>query len=381
MKFVCSEKDEILAHEARKLWRKAILSKIPTDEIESITIMNGTTIKSIDYGLEEIKTIKDLNLNDFPKGKISRVWVTLSEDGLGNPIKVPVIIAKGVGEGPVVGITAALHGNELNGIPLIHRLFTEIKPNELFGTLVAVPVSNTPGYNLSQRGFSDGTDLNRVMPGRADGSSPQVWAYNLMNNIVKNFEYLLDLHTASRGRVNSLYVRANLLDPKTRKMALLQNPQIILHNTSPDGSLRGSAMNIGIPSITVEIGDPSTFQKRFVKNALLGVTNILSYLKMIPEKCMASESEHTVCSRSYWIFAKSGGVLVVLPEVNTWVRKGEKIAYVKDIFGSLIDTYYSPDDGIVIGKHVDPVCQTGTRVLHLGIVDGKLPGRSDDGHL
>ncbi|OMJ22676.1 N-alpha-acetyl-L-2,4-diaminobutyric acid deacetylase [Smittium culicis] len=377
--FVSSELDEILLQDSRKLWRKVVASTATQDRVghEQGAISHAPIL----YDSSEIKTVSKLDLGDFPKNNISRVWVTILQDGLGKNISVPVIVAKGLYEGPIVGITAALHGNELNGIPLIHRLFTEIDTNKLYGTLVAVPVANSPGYNLSQRGFSDGTDLNRVMPGRADGSSAQVWAYNLMNKIVRNFEYLLDLHTASRGRANSLYVRADLLNTITRKMALLQNPQIIVHNTSPDGSLRGSAMNLGIPSITVEIGDPSRFQKRFVKNALLGVTNFLSHLKMIPDEIFNAESDPTVCSRSYWIFASVGGGLFVIPEVNTWVKKGEVIAHVTDIFGCMVEKYFAPDDGIVIGKQFDPVCQTGTRILHLGIIGTHLPGRSDDGHL
>ncbi|ORX73691.1 hypothetical protein DL89DRAFT_263710 [Linderina pennispora] len=372
-RFAKSESDEALLHEARAAWRKRTAIPVPIDE------------KPKDVGarrvMPAVPTVSELDLSAYPVGQISRVWVALAEDGMGLPIRVPVIIAKGTTEGPVVGITAALHGNELNGIPLIHRLISELSPSSLHGTLVAVPVANCPGFLLSQRGYTDGTDLNRVMPGKANGSSPQVYAYNLLHRIIRNFEYLLDLHTASRGRVNSLYVRANLLDPRTARMARLQNPQIIVHNTSPDGSLRGAAMQRGIPAITVEIGDPSRFQKRFVKNALIGVTNILSQLRMIPDEQSTPEYDPVVCTRSFWIFAKSGGILTVIPDVNTWVRAGDLIATIHSVFGDLEEEYYAPSDGIIVGKHVDPVCQSGNRILHLGVVEDELPQVVDDGHM
>jgi predicted deacylase len=130
--------------------------------------------------------------------------------------------------GPTVGITAALHGNELNGIPLIHRLFREIKCSQLHGILVAVIVANTPGYLRQQREFVDGTDLNRVMPGKPNGTAAQVFSYQLMDRIVKKFDYLLDLHTASQGRLNSLYVRADMTNDIANRMAKLQNPQVRL---------------------------------------------------------------------------------------------------------------------------------------------------------
>ncbi|KAL1916910.1 uncharacterized protein VTP21DRAFT_5107 [Calcarisporiella thermophila] len=370
-KFVKSERDENLLHRARQIWRKRVPLSSPTDHDCSLSLIES-----------DVPTITDLDLDALPMGKISRVWVALASDGLSAHIKIPVIVAKGNKPGPVVGLTAALHGNELNGIPLIHRLLSQdIKCSSLHGIVVAVPVANVPGYLAGIRTFSDGQDLNRLMPGKKNGSTSQVYAYQLMERVISKFEYLLDLHTASKGRVNSLYCRADMTNPRTRRMARLQHPQIIVHNTSPDGSLRGAAMERGIPAITVEIGDPSRFQKRFVRNALLGVTNILSHLKMIPDDHDLPEFDPVICSKSYWIFADGGGVLNVIPDIYTWLKKGDPIATLHSIFGKLEKTYYAPEDGVVVGKSVDPVCQSGSRILHLGVVAHSFPERVDDGHL
>lgn len=372
--FVRSDRDEVLLSEAKRVWRKCV-PPAPLDPTEDIHALQP-----------QVPTVNQLDLDALPGGQVSRLWVAVAEDGLSQPIKVPVIVAKGVKPGPILGITAALHGNELNGIPLIHRLFREIVTSSLHGTVVAVPVANVPGYLTCQRTY-DGVDLNRLMPGKENGSSPQVYCYNLLNRVIKKVDFLLDLHTASKGRVNSLYVRANMTDPQTRSMAQLQNPQIIVHNTSPDGSLRGAAMELGIPAITVEIGDPSRFQKRFIRSALMGVSNIMSHLKMVSGSSNATthtlepDNEPVICAKSYWIFANQGGILNVLPDVNTWVKGGEAIATLHNIFGSLEATYYAPEDGIVVGKNVDPVCQSGNRILHLGVVTSEFPSVSNDGHL
>ncbi|KAF9379719.1 hypothetical protein CPB97_008794 [Podila verticillata] len=354
--FAKSEKDERLLTEARTLWRKR--TPVVAEHVSPLLL-------SVDP--KDFPVWDNLDLESLPSGRLTRLWVVLAEDAMSTPIRVPVIVAKGVRPGPVVGLTAALHGNELNGIPLTHRLvLQEIQCQALHGIVVAVPVANVPGYLAQQRGFSDGTDLNRLMPG-----------------IVRHFTHLIDLHTASKGRVNSLYVRANMQNPTTRHMARLQNPQIIVHNTSPDGSLRGAAMQeYNIPAITVEIGDPSRFQKRFVKSAILGVTNILSHLKMVEDEHEVQDYDPVVCAKSYWIFTKGGGILNVLPDVNTWVRKGELIATLHNIFGQEEHRYFAPEDGIVVGKSVDPVCQSGCRILHLGVVSDRFPeGKMDDGHL
>jgi predicted deacylase len=153
-------------------------------------------------------------------------------------------------------------------------------------------------------------------------------------------------------------------------------------------------MQLCIPAITVEIGNPKVFQKRFVKNALIGITNIISSLRMIADDHALPEYQPVICDRSFWIFTTRGGLLNVIPEVNTWVRKGEVIATIHSIFGQLIELYKAPEDSIVIGKETDPVASSGARIVHIGVLTGSFaPGKVclllgifadfqvDDGHL
>lgn len=206
-----------------------------------------------------------LVVEDYPKHTISTAWIKMVKQGLSEWLRMPVIVCRGTEDGPVVGITAAVHGNELNGVPCIHRVVSEIDVNKLRGTVVAVPCVNVSGYLKFQREFADGRDLNRLFPGREDGFSSQVYAYQLMNKVISQFNYLIDLHTASFGRVNSYYVRADMNDPVSAIMARLQQPQIVLHNSGQDGTLRSAASARGIRAITVEIGNPQLFQSQYVQ--------------------------------------------------------------------------------------------------------------------
>ena len=156
----------------------------------------------------KIKTKDDLKLSQLEKGKVHRILISLSDNPLGVSWKLPLIVIKGVEKGPVVGLTAALHGNELNGISTIFKLIESINVNKLKGTLVLVPICNVPGYLMNQRFFSDNVDLNRIMPGAPEGATSKIYAHHLTTKIISKFDYLLDLHTASHGRVNSLYIRA-----------------------------------------------------------------------------------------------------------------------------------------------------------------------------
>jgi len=313
--------------------------------------------------------INELVVSEAPKGVISRYWVNLVKDGMGLPIHVPVIVAKGMEDGPVLGVTAAIHGNELNGIPVIQRLFKQINIHELKGAIVGVPIVNIPSLLRKKRRFIDGTDLNHIMPGKSDGNVSQVYAYRVVNRIIKEFDFLIDLHTASNGRINSYYIRADMTDKAVRQMALLQNAQIIVNNMPSDGTLRGTADEMGIPAITLEVGNPNTFQKGLIRDGLTGIHNVLSHLGITNGKIEEPEKDPVLCKKSYWLYADTGGIMNVHPSVTNLVKKGETIATMYNVFGDLVKEYKAPEDGIVIGKSVNPINQTGGRILHIGILE------------
>lgn len=311
--------------------------------------------------------ITNLDLDTIPPGTTRRFSLEVMRDPLSNPVCIPVMVSRGSSEGPVFGITAAVHGNEVNGIPIIQRLFAELDPALLRGTVVGVPVVSAYAFNAATRTFFEGFDLNRIMPGSPDGNVGQVYAFRILDRLIRHFNYLVDVHTASFGRVNSLYVRADLRHAASRKMAFLQSPEIIVHNEAKDGTLRDAAMDMGISAITVEVGDPLRFQRRMIRDSLHGVRAILHEYGILPSGGLDDDDEApVVCSKSRWIYADAGGLLEVLPDLADMVRKGDPIARLRNPFGDILATYNAPYDGVVVGKSTNPVCRTGSRILHLG---------------
>lgn len=316
---------------------------------------------------QDAQIIHQLELDKAPKGRISQYWLHLVTDGMGIPVYIPILVARGRTDGPVLGLTAAIHGNEINGIPVIQRLFRELDPQRVTGTVVGVLVTNVPSLLLKKRRFIDGTDLNHIMPGKQDGNVSEVYAHRVIDRMVRHFDYLLDLHTASFGRINSYYIRADMEDPKTREMALLQNAQIIVHNPPHDGTLRGAADALGIPAVTLEVGNPHIFQKGLIRTGLTGIHNLLCYLGMTEGSIDHTGPDPIICSRSEWLYTDTGGILRVHPGITERVQKDQVVATIRDVFGTVKREYYVPHSGIVIGKSVDPINQTGGRILHLGI--------------
>ncbi len=324
-----------------------------------------TTAHDLIFGEHEV--VQDLKIEELHMGTKTRLAVELVRDGLGTPLNVPIIVARGKKPGPVFGLTAAVHGNELNGIRVIHRLMADLDPSTLRGAIVAVVAVNVPGVLLHQREFLDGTDLNHVMPGREDGNIAELYCHRFMQRIVRHFEFLTDLHTASFGRQNSLYVRADMNDPMSAKMAYLQRPQIIVHKPALDGTLRGAAMSMGIPAITTEIGNPQQFQPKYIRSSLAGLRNVLAEARVLPRKPGKLTATPVRCEHSYWIYTDIGGLLHVLPEVAETVTAGQQIAMLRNVYGDVVKEYFAPEDGVIIGKSVNPVGQSGARIVHLGI--------------
>eukprot|EP01080_Neovahlkampfia_damariscottae_P007645 gene7645-11967_t len=311
--------------------------------------------------------ISEFNIKSLERNKIHHFFYNIATDSIGTPIYVPIIVARGIKKGPFFCINSALHGNEVNGIQLIHELMKTIDTNILIGTVICLPVSNPLGYFNKTGAYVDGIDLNKIFPGKPNGNPSQIFAHRLLNDIILQVEYLIDIQTASFGSVNSLCVSANMKDPIVRRLAFLQNPQIIVHNSVSNTSLEGAAMKLGIKSIALQIGNPLVFQKKHVKHALEGVRKIMSFLKMIPEPQNTIIMKlPIICSSSKWLNTTEGGIIHIFPEINTWVKKGELIAKVKNLFGTVVEDFYSPDDCVVIGKNSNPVTQSGTPFIYLG---------------
>lgn len=310
--------------------------------------------------------IHHLDLEQTKPGTIGMYWLHMVNNSIGEPVRLPILIARGRHDGPTLGLTAAIHGNELNGISVIQKIFHELDLEELHGFVIGVLVVNVPGLLREQRFFSDGVDLNRITPGKPKGNLSQVYIYRFIDRILSKFNYHIDLHTASFGRVNSYYIRADMEDERTSRMARLQNAEIIVHNHPNDSTLRGAADGLNIPSITVELRDPHLFQHGVIKNSLVGIHNVFYDLKMLPGEIACPAKKTVLCDASYWLYTDEGGILQVYPKVTERVVAGEHVAKVSTIFGKKVKIYTSPEDGIIVGRSVNPLNQTGSRIIHLG---------------
>lgn len=320
--------------------------------------------------------IRPLQVEDYPRAQRTNLLLPLSQRAHGTPVQVPFIVFRGAQPGPVLGISAAVHGNELNGIRIIHNLLEGLDPEELRGALVCAPVANVLAFEAGIRRFPvDGVDLNHVFPGKADGTPSQQYARALYKTFIGPLDYLIDIHTASEGRVNTMYVRADLHSQSCREMALLMNPQIILHGRSGDGTLRNAARANDVPAITVEAGNPSVFQGRMALEGEFGLLKVMTALGMIREPDLPDTTvrEPVICRSSRWLRTRSGGLLETRFSLGEQVAKKQLLAEIYNAFGEVTASFMAPSDGVVIGMSRNPLSVPGMRFCHLGALGEPSP--------
>ena len=321
--------------------------------------------------------IDSIDLSTIPSGSIAKYWLKMTENGLSQPITVPVLIAKGVEEGPVLGLAAALHGNELNGIPVIQQTFQHLDPTQLKGAIIAIPGINAISLLGHRRRFVDEEDLNRNFPGKPHGNRSLQYVWQINKKFLSKIDYLLDMHTASFGRTNTLYVRADMNNEVIAGMARAQDADIILHNkgipsvgkaNASSRTMRAEAMLKGKPTITIEYGNPQVYQPEMIERGIRGVNNTLIHLGMLKGQVDVPKTPVS-CQKSYWLYVDKGGYLEIPVTLGELVSKGQTIGILRDPFGDVIKAYKCPEDGIVIGKSSNPVNMSGGRILHLGIME------------
>ena len=239
-------------------------------------------------------------------------------------LTMPIEVVNGRRGGPRLFVSAAIHGDELNGVEIIRRLLRHSALQRLRGTLIAVPVVNVHGLLHRSRYLPDRRDLNRSFPGSSRGSLAGRIADLFMREIVANCTHGIDLHTGAVHRENLPHIRANLDDPATLELARAFGVPVLLNSDLRDGSLREAAMEAGIPMLLYEGGEALRFHEVSIRSGLRGVLHVMRVLGMLPASRRHGHVVKPVVARSSsWVRAPESGVLRLQATLGTRVRKGD----------------------------------------------------------
>lgn len=302
----------------------------------------------------------------IPPGTVGRVsWFPPdSFGGLSEP--TPVLVAHGQQPGPTLCLTAAIHGDELNGIEMVRRIVFELDAEQLSGTVIGVPIVSLQGFRQGSRYLADRRDLNRYFPGQPRGSAAARIAHSLFTNIITRCDALIDLHTGSFHRTNLPQIRGDLSIESVAHLTRGFGATSVLSSPGPQGSLRRAATDIGIPALTLEAGEPHRFQPEEVEHGVRGLRSLLNHLEMVPRFRRWREPQ-PIYYESVWVRANEGGILVSDVSLGAQVDKGQRLGTVTDPINNRRFEITSPHVGRVIGMALNQSVIPGFAAYHIGI--------------
>jgi len=295
----------------------------------------------------------------------------------GVPVSTPVLVANGIAPGPTVCLMAAVHGDELNGIEMVRRVFHDIEPNKLAGALIGVPIVNVQGFRRGSRYLPDRRDLNRYFPGNPNGSAAARIAHSLFNDVIINCDALIDLHTGSFERANLPQLRADLRNPDVVTLTHGFGAMVVLHSKPTVGTLRYAATIAGIPAVTVEAGGPSQLELLEVKHGVKGIETLLTTLGMTRRTRLWGDPE-PVYYRSSWVRADNGGILLSDVSLGSSVRKGDLLGSITDPMNNARTELRSPYAGRIIGMARNQVVMPGFAAFHVGIETDEVSASEEE---
>ena len=302
-------------------------------------------------------------------GETQDLRFTVSETYLGDPVRIPVTVVNGEREGPTLCLTAAAHGDELNGIEIVREVAHEWDHSGLRGTLVCLPVLNVPGFIAQQRYLPIyDRDLNRSFPGDDSTTSAKRIAARVFRNFVEPCDIGLDFHTSTRGRTNMLHVRAEMDDPSVARVANAFASNVIIAGEGPSGSLRREASEAGTSTVTVELGEAHRFQRPLIDAALEGVLSVMAEFGMSATETVKWPGWRTVIDASEektWLRADAGGLVEMHHDRGALVEVGEAVCTITNPFKTDATTVEAPFTGVLLGVLENPLVYPGNPLCHL----------------
>ena len=287
-------------------------------------------------------------------------------------VSVDVIRAKK--PGPTIFVSAAIHGDELNGIEIIRRLLISKSLKLSRGTLIAVPVVNVYGMLNQSRYMPDRRDLNRCFPGSPKGSLAGRLAHLFLTEVASKCDYGIDLHTGAINRGNLPQIRANLKDDETSSLAHAFGVPVLLNSDLRDGSLRQSASENGTKILLYEAGEALRFDEVSIRVGLRGIFNVMAELGLVRRRSSSKKKTLPfVANNSAWVRATASGMVLDKKHLGDHVEKGDALAQICSPIGSFIEIVVAPKAGIIIGKQNIPLVQEGDAMFH--VANFESPGK------
>ncbi|KAA2218683.1 succinylglutamate desuccinylase/aspartoacylase family protein [Maribacter flavus] len=296
---------------------------------------------------------------------------------------IPVTVIHGLKSGPVLGVTAGVHGYEYPPILAAQQINKNLDPSTLKGTVILVQAANVPGFfgrspNLNPL---DDKNLNRVFPGSPTGSITERMAYTITEEVISKSDFFVDVHGGDSPEdlmpYNAWYDSPAFPETSNmgREMAMAMGFDFtVMFNVSEERVLQPSlycsqeAFHRQIPAVDIEcgrLGIPGIDERDRIVSALY---SLMAHLKMLPEKKVIKKKP-TIISKRATITSDHDGIFYSDKKAGDRIAKGEKVGYITNFFGEKLEEIIADDSGIVLYIVGTPPINKGETLVSLGILD------------
>lgn len=317
--------------------------------------------------------ILDILGSEIKLGERKTIDFSIAKLYTSTKVEIPVIVERAETPGPVVLITAGIHGDEINGVEIVRQLIARKISRPKRGTTICIPILNIFGFLNANRAFPDGRDLNRIFPGTKTGSLASRVAYHFTKKILPHADYCLDFHTGGASRFNAPQLRVVPEEKELLELAKVFGAPFTVYSNNIKRSYRSTCHKMGIPILLFEGGKSLESNKQVVKNGVDGVMRFLKHLDMLDHKFDPNPPHDTILvEKSRWIRAQKSGLLHVKIKCNKYVEKGEFLATITDPFGKMRFKVLAPNNGYIININQAPIVHQGDAIFHISTIDSTL---------
>ncbi|MET4103590.1 putative deacylase [Roseovarius sp. MBR-78] len=299
-------------------------------------------------------------------GTRARVDIPVSQLSNHTPVHLSVEVIHGRRNGPVLFLSAAIHGDEVIGVEIVRRVLRATPLQSVAGTLLAVPIVNTFGFLNHSRYLPDRRDLNRVFPGLPSGSMASQLAHIFMEEVVRRSDVGIDLHSAAIHRSNLPQIRLTPDNDRLADLGAAFGAPVMMDSKLRDGSLRMAAEEAGVDVLLYEGGEGLRFDEAAARAGVAGTLRVMHRLGMIGAKGVPRSRARPMRARaSSWYRAPRGGLFRGFVGLGDAVAPGTVLGAVANAFGDIESEIIAEHTGIVIGRTNLPVVYEGDALFHI----------------
>ncbi|MFN8444567.1 MAG: succinylglutamate desuccinylase/aspartoacylase family protein [Caldilineaceae bacterium] len=321
-----------------------------------------------------------MHFNEFdllilPRNHKQTDWLTVATRTDGSEWRLPLLYVTGAQPGPTLVVTAAVHGDEYEGVEAIPQVFQQVQPENLRGTLVLVPVCNVPAYETAQRSSPlDGLNLARVFPGEEHGSITQRIAYWITQKLLKRADFYIDLHSGGAAATIPTLIGyiwdEGELGQRSLAGARAFGAPILWGHPLPiaPGRTVSAATDLGVPSLYTEAPGGGYARPDDVACFITGVINVMKHLNMLPGAPQPRPTTHHLFgdgNLDQVIAADVAGYFRAEVELLSEVKAEQRLGVVRDLFGNVLQEVKADQEGIVIMLRRFHRVHVGDGLVHL----------------